>query len=173
MGEFFFTEAFEPRLKPREYVQIGGRFYEVVETRPMLPWRRKWTKIEKAIVDVDLRTYELKGVEAEGKLPELLNFRLRVRGPVTVLVRLEGAGGPIFGGWGAAERRIDENTPPHLLEFLVLGERTGWLLCKIEPLVVPAWCQLSAYGYVYKVRPIEERPSVYAVPAYISGAVKE
>ena len=162
-GGWFYEEPFSPRLKPREFIQVADEYYEVVETRPMFPWELKLTNIT-AEVDVDLKEKGLKALK-----DELLNVRLRIQGPVQVLFRVEGAGGPIFGGWGAAERWADERTPPHLIEFLVLGETKGWLYAKVRPITVPAWLKLTAYGYVYVVRKTSARPSVYAIPAYIAS----
>jgi hypothetical protein len=163
-GEFFFTEKFEPRFKPRENVQIAGEFYEVVETRPMFAWDYKLTNIT-ADTTVDLKEAGLKGLENE-----LLNVRVKIQGPVKVLFRLEGAGGPVFGGWGGAERTADERTSPQLLEFLILGETYGWLYAKITPITSPAWCKITAEGYVYIVKKLAKAPATYSTPAYISRA---
>ena len=140
MGDWLFEPRFEPRLKPREVVQIAGRFYEVVETRPMLPFHFKLTNIV-AETPVTLTDHGLKGLENE-----LLNYRLRVCGPVKLIIRIEGAGGPVYGGWGALERTADESTPENLLEFVQLADRYGYPYILIRPIVTPAWCKLTAYG---------------------------
>jgi hypothetical protein len=166
MGDWFFEPEFSPRLKPGEAIRIKDEFYEVVETRPMAPWYFKLTNITIPTPEIDLRDAGLKAAEGE-----LLNFRIRIDGPVLILLRVEGAAGPIVGGWGKAERFVDEGTPPELLELLMLGERDGWLIVRFYPIVTPAWARLKAYGYVYTVRKLAERPARYTVPAYISKPI--
>jgi hypothetical protein len=161
VGDWLFESRFEPRLKPREAVLIAGRYYEVVETRPMLPLDIKLTNITSELY-IDLRDYGLKGTR-----DEVLNYRLRVLGPARVTIRVEGAGGPVFGGWGALERVVDERTPENMLEFVQLSDTSGWLVAKIAPIVVPAWCKLTAYGYVYVVRELARPPVTYMVPPYV------
>jgi hypothetical protein len=158
---FFFAEKFEPRLRPRECIQVRGKYYEVVETRPMLFFEVKRTNITSNL-PVDLKDEGLKPLSNE-----LLNYRLSIRGPVQVLVRIEGTGGPVFGGWGKLERLADERTPPHMLEFVQLGEETGWPYVEIRPMVIPAWCKLTCYGYVYVVRELPKAPAVYTTPAFV------
>jgi len=158
---FFFEEPFLPRLKPRECIQVASEFFEVEETRPMLAWDYKLTNIT-AETEVNLKDAGLKGLENE-----LLNVRLKIHGPVQCLFRVEGSGGPVFGGWGGAERLADERTSPQLLEFLILGETYGWIYARIRPIVTPAWCKISAEGYVYIVKKVA-KPAVYTVPAFIS-----
>jgi hypothetical protein len=159
----FFEEPFHPRLLPRENIQIAGEFYEVVEVRPAFFFDYKVEKITSEI-ELNLKDLGLKGLE-----DELLNLRLKIHGPVQLLIRIEGAGGPVYGGWGGAERLADERTPPNLLEFLIFGEKYGWIYCRVRPIVVPAWLKLSAYGYVYLVKKLARPPSTYTVPAYVRG----
>jgi hypothetical protein len=163
VGDWLFEVRFEPRLKPREVVQIAGKFYEVVETGPMLPLDIKLVNIA-AETSIDLRNYGLKGTKSE-----LLNYRLKIYGPVKVVFRVEGAGGPVYGGWGALERVADESTPENMLEFMQLGDTYGWLVAKITPIVTPAWCKLKAYGWVYVVREVARPPATYMVPPYVSA----
>jgi len=166
MGEyFFFYKEFNPRLKPREFIQIRGEFYEIKECRPMLPWTFKRTNITSNVELGDLREQGLKA-----RSNEILDVRLRIDGPVKVLFRIEGAGGDVFGGWGALERYVDETAPSNLLENLIMGDAVGWLWAKIVPLVIPAWCRLKAEGYVYVVEKAGARPQTYATPAYIASA---
>jgi hypothetical protein len=160
-GAFFFEEPFAPRLKPRENIQVAGSYYEVVEVRPMLPFEVKRTNIT-AEADVDMKAEGLEALENE-----LLNYRLSIRGPVQALIRVEGAGGPVFGGWGKAERLADERTPPSLLEFVQLADKVGWPFIKLRPIVTPAWCRLSACGYVYVVRELPKAPAAYTTPALV------
>jgi hypothetical protein len=163
VGDWLFESRFEPRLKPREVVQIAGKFYEVVETRPMLPLDIKLVNVVSETM-VDLRDYGLKGTRSE-----LLNYRLKVYGPVKVVFRVEGAGGPVYGGWGALERTADESTPENMLEFMQLGDTHGWLVAKITPIVTPAWCKLKVYGWVYVVREVASPHATYMVPPYVSA----
>jgi hypothetical protein len=163
LGDWLFEARFEPRLKPREAIQIVGKYYEVVETRPMFPLDIKLTNITTE-QSIDLRDYGLKGTR-----DEVLNYRLKVLGPVKLTIRVEGAGGPVYGGWGALERTADERTPENTLEFIQLGDVSGWLVAKITPIVTPAWCKLIAHGYVYVVRELARAPGTYMVPPYISG----
>ena len=164
MDEWFFDKGFSPRLKPGEAIQVKDEFYEVLETRPMLPWYFKLTNITMPTPEIDLRDLGLKS-SVEG---ELLNFRIKIDGPVRALIRVEGAAGPVFGGWGNYSRFADESTPPELLEFLMLEDKHGWLVVRLFPIVTPAWARLTAYGYVYVVRKLAARPPKYAVPAFIS-----
>jgi len=164
MGDWFFEREFSPRLKPGEAIQVRDGFYEVVETRPMLPWYFKLTNITAPTPELDLRDYGFKAATGE-----LLNFRIKIDGPVSVLIRIEGAAGDIVGGWGKDARYADEGTPPEQLELLMLEDRYGWLVVRVFPLVTPAWVRLKAYGYVYIVRKVA-KPARYAVPAYISRA---
>jgi hypothetical protein len=159
---WLFDPEFRPRLKPREYVLIRGEYYEVVETRPMLPFDYKLTGIAEE-TSVDLREAGLRGLENE-----VLNYRLRVLGPVRLVVRVEGAGGPVYGGWGAAERVVDETVPEYMLEFVQLADKAGYPVVRVKPLVTPAWLRLRAYGWVYVVRRAERAPATYAVPPYIA-----
>jgi hypothetical protein len=167
MGGWFFDREFSPRLKPGEAIQIKDEFYEVVETRPMAPWYFKLTNITFPTPEIDLRDAGLKAAEGE-----LLNFRIRIDGPVRVLLRVEGAAGPVVGGWGNVERFVDEGTPPEQLEFLMLEDEHGWLVARFYPIVTPAWVRLKAYGYVYTVRKLAEKPAKYAVPAFVSRRPK-
>jgi hypothetical protein len=166
-GAFFFEEPFAPRLKPRENIQVADSFYEVVEVRPMLAFEVKKTNIA-AETDVNMRDEGLKGLE-----DELLNYRLSIKGPVQALIRVEGAGGPVFGGWGTEERLADERTPPSLLEFVQLADKVGWPFVKLRPIVAPAWCRLSAYGYVYVVRELPKAPAAYTTPSFVWRASAE
>jgi len=166
MGEyFFFYKEFNPRFKPREFIQIRGKFYEIKECRPMLPWTLKLTNITSNTVLDDLKNQGLKA-----RNNEILDMRLRIDGPVKVLFRIEGAGGDVFGGWGALERHADDTVPDNLLENLIMGDSIGWLWVNIVPLVVPAWCRLRAEGYVYVVEEATVKPQTYATPAYIASA---
>jgi len=145
--DWFYSEKFEPRFKPREYVQIAGEFYEIVETRPMFRWDLKLTNLT-SIVEYSLKDQGLKGIENE-----LLNYRLKIHGPVKILIRIEGSGGPLVGGYGAYEKPSDETTPSEHLEFLTLADKYGWLYIKIMPLTtphMPGWCRLTAYFQFYK-----------------------
>jgi hypothetical protein len=162
MGDWLFELEFSPRLKPGEAIQIKDEFYEVEETRPIAPWELKLTNIT-SIRDVDdLRDYGLKPAKNE-----LLNYRLKIMGPVRVAIRIEGAAGPVYGGWGAAEKVVDERTPENLLEFMQFGEDIGWLHLRIYPIVTPAWLKLRAEGYVYVLRRLPTRPPRFLVPPFI------
>jgi hypothetical protein len=166
MGEyFFFYKEFNPRFKPREYIQIRGKFYEIKECRPMLPWTLKLTNITSNTVLEDFRSQGFKA-----KNNEILDIRLRIDGPVKVLLRIEGAGGDVFGGWGAFERYADDTVSSNMLENLIMGDAIGWLWANIVPLVIPAWCRLRAEGYVYIVEEVTAKPQTYATPAYIASA---
>jgi hypothetical protein len=162
MGDWLFELEFSPRLKPGEAIQIKDEFYEVEETRPMAPWEFKLTNITMVRDVDDLRVYGLK----PGGL-ELLNYRLKIMGPVRVAVRIEGAGGLVYGGWGAGEKAVDERYPANLLEFMQFGERVGWLHLRVYPLVTPAWLKLRAEGYVYVLRRLPTRPPRFLVPPFI------
>ena len=157
-----FDPEFRPRLKPREYVMVRGEYYEVVETRPMLPFDYKLTGVASEM-EIDLRSAGLEGLENE-----LLNYRLKLLGPVRLVVRVEGAGGPVYGGWGALERVVDETVPEHMLEFVQLGNKAGYLVVKVRPVVTPAWLRLRAYGWVYVVRKAERAPATYTVPPFVA-----
>jgi hypothetical protein len=159
---WFFDPEFSPRFKPKEFVMIRGEFYEVVETRPMLPFEYKLTNITSEL-NIDLKDAGLKGLENE-----LLNYRLKMFGPVKVVIRIEGVGGPIYGGWGALEKVADERTPENALEFLQLGDKVGYLVVRVAPITSPAWLKLKAYGWVYIVRKAERVPETYAVPPFIA-----
>jgi hypothetical protein len=160
---FFFYKEFNPRLKPREFIQIRGEYYEVTEVRPMFPWTFKLTELTDIKgYDVDLKERGLKGGSGE-----LLDVRIRVDGPVKVMFRIEGAGGPVLGGFATYERFADENTSENLIEALIFEDKVGWLYARIIPIIVPAWCRLKAEGYVYKVRKTT-KPQMYTIPAYIS-----
>ena len=160
MERWFYSVELEPRLKPRECVQVDGRFLEVVEVRPALPFDLKLVGIS-STVDVDLKERGLRALK-----DELLDLRLRVSGPVRCTLRVEGAAGPVFGGWGAVERLADEGVSPNLLEVLVFGEERGWLHVRVEPVAVPAWARLRAEGFAYVVREVP-RPAAWATPAYV------
>jgi len=163
MGEGpFFQPEFRPKWLPRQAVVIAGEYYEVEEVRPGLRWEWKSTNITEE-TEVSLKDKGLKGLENE-----LLDVRLRIQGPVQVLLRVEGAGGPVFGGFGGEERWADEDTPSQLLEFLILGDVKGWIYARIKPIVTPAWVKLSAEGFVYLVKKLPKAPAQYSTPAYIA-----
>jgi hypothetical protein len=128
----------------------------------MLPFELKLAGITTE-QSIDLRDAGLKGLENE-----LLNYRLKILGPVKVTIRIEGAGGPIYGGWGAFEKFADERTPEHQLEFLQLGDDVGYLVVRVVPIASPAWLKLKAYGWVYIVRKAVKAPETYAVPPFIA-----
>ena len=161
MGDWLFESKFEPRLKPREYIQIAGKFYEVVETRPMLPFHYKLTGIT-GVATISAPDTGLKGLENE-----VLNYRMKIYGPVQVSIRIEGSGGPVFGGYGNIERLADESTPESLLEFVQLSDRVGYPFITATPLITPAWLKIVAYGWVYKVEEAKTKPATYMVPPYI------
>ena len=52
--EWVFSREFEPRLKPNEYVLINNQYYQVIETRPMLPFYLTLTNLT-AQQTLDLR----------------------------------------------------------------------------------------------------------------------
>jgi hypothetical protein len=169
MGNVFFFEQFNefnPRLMPRENIQIASDFYTVKEVRPAFPFVHKITNITQSTV-VDLRE---QGLFARNN--ELLDVRMNIQGPVQIEFRIEGSGGDIFGGWGNRPRVADEDTPQHLLEFLILGRDYGWLVLNITPIVTPAWVKLSTIGYVYVLEPLTKPPATYTVPAFIAERLK-
>jgi len=143
-------------------VQIAGEYYEIEEVRPAFPWEWKSTNIT-AEISVNLKEKGLRGLENE-----LLDVRLKIQGPVRVLLRVEGAGGPVFGGWAGQERLADEDTPSQLLQLLILGEVKGWVYAVIRPIVTPAWVKFSAEGFVYLVKKLPKAPAQFSVPAYIA-----
>jgi len=163
----FYQVEFKPKWLPRQAVVIAGEYYEIVEVRPAFEWSYKATNIT-AETEVNLKEKGLKGLENE-----LLDVRLKIQGPVQVLLRVEGAGGPVFGGWGGEERYADERTKPQLLELLILGDVKGWIYARIKPIVTPAWCKLSAEGFVYIVKKLPKAPTQYSVPAYIAKPSSE
>jgi hypothetical protein len=167
LGDWLFEPRFEPRLKPREAIQIAGKYYEVVETRPMLPFHYKLTEIT-AEVSLSAPDLGLKGLENE-----VLNYRLKIYGPVKVSIRIEGAGGPVFGGYGNTERFADEATPESLMEFVQLSDRVGYPYITASPVATPAWLKILAYGWVYVVREAARPPATYMVPPYIWKASEE
>jgi len=156
----FFEPEFRPLYKPGDTVQIAGKSYRVREVRQAYPFRFKLVNLTKP-VDISLKDAGLKAKEGE-----LLHVRLRFKGPCTVTVRIEGAGGPVAGGYGGVERQADESVPENLNEFLIYGEKIGWLYLVVYPLVVPAWLQVVAYGYLYIVEETGERAVSY--PPYIA-----
>jgi len=163
--DWLFSEEFEPRLKPNEYVMIKGQIYQVLQTRPMFPWYFTVTNLTNSTI-YDLRNY--------GLLPnsdELLDFRIKINGPSQVMFRVEGQGGDNFGGWGYNAEYADESTPEYLLEFFQLGREIGWLSVQINPIVTPAWVRMKAYGYVYKVALTQGTQQKYLTPPYISTGV--
>jgi len=165
MGEhFFFYKEFNPRLKPREFIKIRDEYYEVVECRPAFPWAIKITKI----TDPRGHEIELKKEDLKAESNEVLDMRIHIYGPVRVLFRIEGPSGPVFGGWGAAERFADEDTSENLLENVMFGDRIGWLYARIYPVVIPAWCKIKAEGYVYRVKRAEAKPQTYTMPPYMT-----
>ena len=99
--EWVFSREFEPRLKPNEYVLIDNQYYQVVETRPMLPFYLVLTNIT-AQQTLDLRDY---GLYADRD--QLLNYRLKVNGPVQLLIGVQGMAGYNYGGWGTQYRYAD------------------------------------------------------------------
>jgi hypothetical protein len=162
---WFFDPEFTPRFKPKEFVMIRGEYYEVVETRPMLPFELKLTNIT-GEQSIDLKEAGLRGLKNE-----LLNYRVKIFGPVSIVFRVEGTGGPVYGGWGALERVADERTPEDMLEFLQLGDEAGYLVVKVRPIVTPAWCKLKAYGWVYVVKRAERAPATYSIPPFVAYPV--
>jgi len=95
--EWVFSREFEPRLKPNEYVLINNQYYQVVETRPMLPFYLVLTNVT-AQQTLDLRDYGLKA-----DTNQLLNYRLKIRraspaahrGPGAGRLQLRGLGNPV------------------------------------------------------------------------------
>ncbi len=156
---------FKPRWLPKQYVKLDGKYYEIAEVRPAFSWEYKRTNIT-AEYDEDLKEKGLKGLK-----DELLDVRLKIYGPVQVVLRVEGAGGPVFGGYAATEKYADERTPTNLLEFLIFGEVRGWLYARVVPVTTPAWVKLRAEGYVYKVREYSGTPSQYSTLPYISESL--
>jgi hypothetical protein len=157
-----YEPEFKPRFLPRHCVKIDGRFFEVVSVQPGFSWDYKRVNIVSEF-DLDLKEQGLKGLK-----DELLNIRLRVYGPVQLILRVEGAGGPVFGGYAATEKYADERTPPNLLEFFIFGDSRGWLYARVKPLTTPAWVKIRAEGYIYKVRELEKPPAQYTPIPYIS-----
>ena len=148
---------FEPLYKPGHTVQIAGESYKVKEVRPAFPFTYKATNIA-SDTTVDLKDAGLKGATGE-----LLHVRVRVLGPCQFTFRVEGAGGPVVGGWGGREVMMDEGTE---FEAFIFEDRYGWLFVKAVPLITPAWFQVRAEGWVYLLEKTTEKPVSY--PPYIS-----
>jgi len=158
----YYKVQLTPKFLPGQNVQIRGEWYKVLEVRPALTWEYKKTEITEAI------TVDLKKEGLRGKAGELLDIRLRIFGPCKVEIRIEGAGGPVVGGFGGEPYFADERTSPNLLQFLIFEDRYGWLWTKVDPIISPAWLKLSAEGFVYIVEKLKERPKEYSIPPYIA-----
>lgn len=161
MSSPFFAQPYAPTYKPGDTLQIAGKAYEVKEVRPALPFRKKYVSLTSD------RSIDLKEEGLKGKAGELLQVWLRLRGPCEVLIRVEGAGGEVAGGYAGTEKHANEDTPTNMLEFFVFEDRYGWLYLVARPIVVPAWLQVEAKGFVYLVSPTTKPPVSY--PPYISA----
>ena len=157
-----YKAEFEPLLLPGNYVQVRGKVYQVVDVRPAFEWDYKEVGVASE-GEVDLRQRGLKG-----STNELLHVRLKVYGLCRHLFRVEGGGGPVYGGWGAVERWADARTPESALEFFIFEDEAGWLYMKYMPIVAPAWFKLRARGYVYLLREAAERPAQVTRPPFIA-----
>jgi len=160
MSSPFFSQPYVPVYKPGDTLQIAGKSYEVVEVRPAFAFRKKYTNLTTD------KTIDLKEDGLKGKSNELLHVWLKLRGPCQTLIRLEGAGGDVVGGYAGTEKYADENTPENLLSFFIFEDKRGWLYLVAKPLIVPAWLQIEAQGFVYLVRETDKAPVSF--PPYIS-----
>ncbi len=157
----FYGEPFVPIYKPGDTLAIAGKAYKVKEVRQAFPFIYKLTNIT-TDTSVDLKDAGLKGKENE-----LLQVWLKLYGACKFAIRIEGAGGPVVGGYGGAMRYADENTPANMLSFFIFEDKYGWLYLTASPIVIPAWFKLTAAGYVYYVEETMEKPVSY--PPYISS----
>jgi len=162
----FYKVELTPKYLPKQNVQIKDEWYEILEVRPAFFWEYKKTNIT-AAYEVDLKAEGLKG-----KANELLDIRLQIFGQCKLEIRIEGAGGPVIGGFGGAIRMADERTSPNLLQFLILGEDVGWIWAKVEPIITPTWLKLRAEGFVYIVKKLPAKPKEYSLPPFIAYGVK-
>jgi len=158
----FYKVELTPKYLPRQVVQIKGEWYEILEIRPAFYWDYKKTNITGPF-ELDLKKEGLKG-----KADELLDIRLQIFGQCKCEIRIEGAAGPVAGGFGGKVRHADERTSPNLLQFLILGEDVGWIWMKVEPIITPTWLKLRAEGFVYLVRKLPAKPREYSIPPFIA-----
>jgi len=162
----FYKIELTPKYLPGNNIQVRGEWYRVREVRPALFWEYKKTNITEAFT-VDLKDEGLKGNPGE-----FLDARLEIFGTCTLEFRIEGAGGPVFGGFGGKVRLADERTSPNLLQFLIFEDKYGWVWAKVNPIITPAWVKLRAEGFVYLVEKLKERPTEYSMPPFIAHGAK-
>jgi len=161
MSTPFFGEPYAPIYKPGDTLQIAGKAYEVKEVKPAFPFRKKYTNIT-----ID-RSIDLKDEGLKGKPGELLHVWLRLSGPCEALIRIEGAGGEVAGGYAGTEKYADEDTPLNMLSFFIFEDKYGWLYLTAKPIITPAWLQIEAQGFVYIVDETTKAPVSF--PPYISA----